>query len=90
MNMEPRTFKIIRHKNPKGKTTWYRAVYCDEHCRVHKSLTYHGNLAAARRKAQNWLYAQIHIWCTTAHIEQRVISPDGTSSIIPVGQEEII
>ena len=84
------SFKIIRHKNPKGKTTWYRAIYYDEQGRVHKSNTYHGNMATARRNAQSWLYANIQVWCKIATIEQRVISSDGVSTIIEQGTEEII
>lgn len=67
--MENIKHKIIRHKNPNGSTTWYRAVYYDEKGRVHKSPCYHcGNCGWARRSAQNWLYANIHIWCKIAHV----------------------
>lgn len=84
------SYKIIRHKNPSGKTTWYRAIYYDEKGRVHKSVTYHGNLATARRRAQNWLYANIHIWCKTAYIEQRIKTEKGQPHIVQVGIEEIV
>lgn len=83
--------KIIRHKNPNGRTTWYRAVYYDEKGRVHKSPYYHcGNCGWARRFAQNWLYANIHIWCKIAHVEQRIKTEKGIPDIIQLGTEEII
>ena len=83
--------KIIRHKNPKGRTTWYRAIYYDEIGRVHKSPCYHcGNCSWARRSAQNWLYANIHIWCNNAHVEQRVVGEDGHGVIVHIGFEEIL
>lgn len=89
--MEPKTFKIIRHLNPSGKTTWYRAVYCDEQRRIHKSPVYgHAPNSTNRRRAQSWLYANIHVWCKTAHVEQRVVTSDGKSQIIFIRQEEII
>lgn len=84
------SFKIIRHKNPKGKTTWYRAVYYDEKGRAHKSSIYNGNLTIARRNAQNWLYANTEIWCKIATVEQRVVTPDGVSTIVIQGTEAII
>lgn len=85
-------FKIIRHKNPKGKTTWYRAIYYDEKGRAHKSPTYHGNnnMGTARRRAQSWLYANIHQWCKIAHVEQRIVDENGKSQITFLHTEEII
>lgn len=83
-------YKIIRHKNPKGKTTWYRAIFYDDSGRAHKSVTYHGNLATARRRAQNWLYANTHVWCNVAHIEQRINTEKGQPHIIQLGTEDII
>lgn len=89
--MEPKTYKIIRHKNPKGKTTWYRAVYYDEKGQVHKSPVYPcGNKLGYRRKAQSWLYVNIHIWCKFAHVEQRIVDENGNSQITFLYTEEII
>ena len=84
------SYKIIRHKNPQGRTTWYRAIFYDENGRAHKSCVYGGNLATARRRAQNWLYANIHIWCKVAHVEQRVSTEKGQPHIVQLGTEEII
>lgn len=83
-------YKIIRHRNPKGKTTWWRAVYYDEQNRAHKSPCYKGQASWARRAAQNWLYANIHIWCKIANIEQRVVDEEGKSQIVQQGTQEII
>ena len=84
------TCKIIRHKNPKGKTTWYRGIYYDEKGVVHKSPTYSGSQLVARRAAQNWLYANTHVWCNVATVEQRIIGQDGQSKTIVLRTEEII
>lgn len=84
------SYKIIRHKNPQGRTTWYRAVYYDEQGVAHKSPCYGKNMTSARRAAQNWLYANIHIWCTIAYVEQRTHTENGQPHIIQLGTEEII
>jgi hypothetical protein len=89
--MEQVKHKIIRHKNPKGRTTWYRSIFYDEKGRAHKSPCYHcGNCSWARRAAQNWLYANIHIWVKIANVEQRIVDADGKSTIVQLGNEEII
>ena len=84
------TYTIIRHKNPKGKDTWWRAIFHDEQGRAHKSPTYHGQASWARRSAQNWLYANIHCWCNIAVVEQRIIDENGNSKHIVLRTEEII
>lgn len=88
--MESKTYKIIRHKNPKGKTTWYRAVYYDEKGQVHKSSVYGGSNLNARRRAQAWLYANIHVWCKIAHVEQRIVDENGNSQVTFLYTEEIV
>ena len=91
VTMETVKYKIIRHKNPKGRTTWYRAMYWDESGQIHKSAYYRtGNKCTARRAAQSWLYANIKVWCKVANVEQRVVGPDGKSTIVQQGTEEII
>lgn len=89
--MPKNEYKVIRHKNPKGRTTWYRSVYYDEKGQVHKSPTYScGNKLNARRRAQSWLYANIHVWCKVAHVEQRIVDENGKSQITFLYTEEII
>lgn len=83
-------YRIIRHKNPNGRVTWHRAVYWDEKGRPHYSPRYTGANSVTKRAAQNWLYANIHIWCKIMHVEQRIIGPDGNRIIIQQGIEEII
>lgn len=81
-------FKIIRHQNPKGKTTWYRAIYYDEQGVKHKSPCYMcGNMAVARRSAQNWLYANIQKWCKTAIVMRR---QEGSKQELFIREETII
>lgn len=83
--------RVIRHKNPKGKTTWYRSLFYDERGQVHKSPYYRcGNKLNARRAAQSWLYANTKVWCKTAHVEQRVVDEEGKSQIVQLYTEEII
>lgn len=82
--------KIIRHKNPKGRTTWYRAIFYDEKGRVYKSPCYDGKKSWSRHAAQNWLYANTHIWVKIANVEQRVVGPDGKSIVQQLGTEEIV
>ncbi len=82
--------KIIRHKNPSGKVTWHRAIFIDEQGRQRCSPRYHGKCQETRKRAQNWLYANTHIWCKIMTVEQRIIGPDGKSIVRQLGMEEIV
>lgn len=79
-------YAIIQHRNPQGRVTWYRSVYVnDKGQKVFSSRYGKGCL----RLAQNWLYANIHIWCKVVNKEQRIVDADGRSKIIQLGQEQI-
>ena len=82
--------KIIRHKNPSGKVTWHRAGYIDDKGRQIYSPRYHGKCALTRKAAQNWLYANTHVWINIMTVEQRIVAEDGTSKTIQLGFEKII
>lgn len=82
--------KIIRHKNPSGKVTWHRATFIDEQGRQRCSPRYHGKCQYSRKAAQNWLYANTHIWCDVMTVEQRIVDVDGTKKIIQLGTEKIV
>ena len=82
--------KIIRHKNPSGKVTWHRAGFVDEQGRQRYSPRYHGKCSLTRKRAQNWLYANTHIWVEVMNVEQRIVDADGKSKTIQLGTEKII
>ena len=82
--------QIIRHKNPNGRVTWHRATFIDEQGRKRFSPRYHGKCGVTRKLAQNWLYANTHIWVDIMTVEQRIIGPDGKSIIKQNGTEKII
>lgn len=82
--------KIIRNKNPAGKVTWHRAGYIDSMGRQIYSPRYGGKCSLSRKAAQNWLYANTHVWVNIMTIEQRIIAEDGTSKTIQLGFEKII
>lgn len=76
-------YRIIKHYNPKGKLTWYRAEF------VKNDTTIKSSRYKKVRMAQNWLYATTKIWCKSVEKEQRV-EQDGKSIIIPLGTEDLI
>lgn len=82
--------QIIRHKNPNGRVTWHRATFIDEQGRKRFSPRYHGRNSVTRKLAQNWLYANTHIWVNVMNVEQRIVDADGKSKLIQLGTEKII
>lgn len=60
-------FKIIKHQNSKGRILGYRGTYVDGRGLTHSSVRY-----SEKKRAQDWLYAQIHMWCDNIVTEKEL------------------